>query len=822
MASLVLASQRLPAQVSGGTMNVAGVVRDSATGEALPHARVVLTSVNRAAESNADGRFILVGVPAARQLLRVQALGYRAVSRVISPDSMNIPLVVTLSRLTVTLAATTTTADWEQGMAPLVTAGVSQTAISTAQVEAMPSLGEVDVFRTLQMLPSVSGTGDGSANLSVRGGAPDQNLVLLDGMTVYHVDHFFGLFSAFNADALKDIQLYAGGFPAQYGGRLSSVVDLTGKTGDEHTVRGSVGLNFLSARGELEIPLGNGSWLLSARRSYTDIVQSPLYNRLFSYAGGSSTTTTTQGAQGAPAGPGGFGGRNPFQQQTLSPSFYFYDLNSKLTYRPSGRDFLALSVYSGRDNLDQSQQATGGFGPPGAAANNTATGTQDLTVWGNRGASGRWFRQWRDRFSSDALIAASRYTSDGQRTASGGTPAGAAFNFGFDETNRVDDVTLRLDNELQVASWSRLRFGTWVTHNTVAYSFDINSGDTTQRNRNTARNGNANLSAVYAQHEWTPLSAVTITTGLRASSYSATSRAYLEPRASAMLQVTPWLQLKGAWGQYHQFVNRVENEDVLQGSRDFWVLADTSLIPGAAEHRVLGFVVDQPAWVFNVEAYDKSLSNVAIFSRRFRQAFGVNTGSFFYEGTGSSRGVEFMAEKKQGRLTGWLTYTLAKATSTFADIDGGNPFPSEYDQRHEAKAFGAYALGNWELSATTLYGSGRAYTAPESQYQLKLLDGQSQTYIHVGGKNAQRLPAFQRSDLAVSRVFRSDALDWKLGLSFYNVLNRRNVSYRQFDLSESPPVITDITQPGFLPTLDLKVTLRDLRRLMGDSPAGAP
>jgi hypothetical protein len=181
-------------------------------------------------------------------------------------------------------------------------------AISTAQVEAMPSVGEADVFRTLQMLPSVAGAGNGGASLSVRGGTPDQNLVLLDGITVYHVDHFFGLFSAFNTDALKDIQLYAGGFPARYGGRVSSVIDLTGKAGDERHFRASGGASLLSARGVVEIPLGRGSLLLSGRRSYTDVIKSGLYNRLFDFArqGSSAQTRTQVGFGGGGRGVGRF------------------------------------------------------------------------------------------------------------------------------------------------------------------------------------------------------------------------------------------------------------------------------------------------------------------------------------------------------------------------------------------------------------------------------------------------------------------------------------------------------------------------------------
>ncbi len=801
-------AQTPPSAVARRNVTVQGIVRDSATGEVLPHARIELVDLRRSVESNLDGRFAFVSVPSGAHQLSVQYIGYRLMRRAISTDTISGVLSIALPKAVVRLAEAQVKADADQrGAVAAIGQLPGQISISTAQVEAMPSLGEADVFRTLQMLPSVAGAGNGTASLSVRGGTSDQNLVLLDGMTVYHVDHFFGLFSAFNTDALKDIQLYAGGFPARYGGRVSSVLDLTGKAGDEHKFRASGAANLLSGRAVVEVPLGKGSWLISGRRSYTDVIRSGLYGSLFNFAKSQGTATAAPTPR-----VGRFG--NQFQTATVDPAFYFYDFNSKLTYRPSQKDVLAISLYSGLDNLDQSQALPARPGPGGAATTTTTTTLDDITTWGNTGASARWFRQWGGLFSSDALVASSRYTSNGNRTANGGLPnGGPTFNFGFTERNTVKDVSARLDNALQAASWSRLEFGTWITRNTVTYDFLVGT-DTTQRNRNTTRNGTSLLSAFYLQHTWSPISALEITTGVRSNTYDATNTTYTEPRFAVGWQATPSLRLKGAVGQYHQFVNRVENEDVLQGSRDFWLLADTVLQPTTAQHRIVGATFDRPGWALNVEAYDKTLQHVSLFSRRYRQAFGVNTGSFFYSGDGTARGLEFLMEKKRGALTGWAAYTLAKFNSTFASVDNGQEFPTSLDQRHELKGFGQWTLGKWEVAATGVFGSGRPYTAPISQYQLKLLDGTSQTYINVGDKNSERLPSYQRMDLSFTRLFHTEGtFDWRVGVSLYNLANRRNVSFRKFDLSTSPMTISDVTQLGFTPSIDVKLTLRDIKRM---------
>jgi outer membrane receptor for ferrienterochelin and colicin len=798
------------------TFTITGVVRDSATGEVLRNARVGLVSSPRAILTNVDGRFALLGVPEGPQTLRVQYVGYASRLLTLRADTLTGPLAIILTKAVVRLSTTTVKSAIDQS--PTVIAigrDASVQAISTAQVEAMPSVGETDVFRTLQMLPSVAGAGNGGASLSVRGGTPDQNLVLLDGITVYHVDHFFGLFSAFNTDALKDIQLYAGGFPARYGGRVSSVVDLTGKAGDEHHFRASGGASLLSARGVVEIPLGRGSVLLSGRRSYTDVIRSGLYNRLFDFARqGSSAQTRTQVGFG-----GGGRGVGRFQQVQVDPSFYFYDLNAKLTFRPSSKDVATISVFRGLDNLDQSQTLGGGFarfnpgGPAAPTANATPT-LNDLTIAQNTGASARWFRQWSARWSSDLIASQSQYLSDGNRTASGGLPnGGARFDFGFTEANTVDDQTVRLENIVDVAAASRVEFGVWAIRNTVTYRFAVGSTtDTVQTRRNTIRNGEATTLAAYAQHTWTPVPTLDITTGVRSTQHDATSQSFVEPRVNAGWQITSSLRLKGAWGRYHQFVNRVENEDVLQGSRDFWLLADTTLRPQGSTHVIAGLLYDRPSWALNIEAYDKTLENATLFSRRYRLAFGVNTGSFFFTGDGHARGLEFLLEKKRGSVTGWAAYTLMKATNRFDEVDGGRAFPSSIDQRHELKGFGSWQLGKWDLSAVGVYGSGRPYTAPISQYQIKLLDGRQQTYVNVSDKNSQRLPAYQRADLAVSRIFETTgSFDWRVGLSLYNLLNRRNVSFRKFDLSTDPIVVTDVAQLGFTPSIDVKLTWRAQR-----------
>ncbi|HUP51144.1 MAG TPA: TonB-dependent receptor [Longimicrobiales bacterium] len=793
LVSLGVALDGSIAGLAAQARDVTGTVRDSISGETLPNAVVSVEGGTARTLTDRLGRFTILGLGDGAYTLEVEYLGY-ATARVEVASSRDEALVIYLAPRAIELAGVRVeaTGDLAQANGP-----ISQITISPREVSALPSLGEADVFRTLQLMPGVSGTNDATSGLYVRGGTPDENLVLLDGMTVYHVDHFFGVFSAFNADAIKDMRLFKGGFPAIYGGRTSSVIDMIGKAGDAQRFNVAGGVNLLSGHVLTEVPLGGrGAWLVSARRSYTDLIRTPLYNGIFN---------TLQGAEEEQPGPGGFGGGPPggfggnFAQQTIQPDFYFYDLNSKLTYAPSDEDVLALSVYSGQDELDESSVGQQLSGPNGQTV--LTPDRVDRSSWGNHGVSGRWSRAWTSRTTSDFLTAYSEYFS----RADAGVESSQIAQ-GFRENNRVTDLTVRLDNTWQAARASEIGFGAQLTRSSVEYAFDQLRGDSIGGALDVQ--GSGTLLAAYAQHHWLASRQFDVTVGLRTTSYDQTSRMYWEPRASADFRLDDRLRLKAAWGLYYQFVKRVENEDVLEGSRDFWLLAGERIDPSRAEHRIVGASYDTGEYLFDVEVYDKILDGVSQFSTRARQQPGQQVGDLFFTGAGNARGVEVLLQKQQGRLTGWLGYTLAKVEYELAGFNDGEAFPASHDQRHEINAVTSYQIGPWSLAATWVYGSGRPYTLPEAQYALQLLDGRTLYYVHVGEKNGHRLPAYHRLDVSATRRFTLGRAFYELNLSLFNAYARNNVWYRQFDLSQLPMVVTDVRTLGFTPSIGLRVGLR--------------
>ncbi len=812
--------------------SITGYVRDAETDEALPFANVIIEGTNYGAATNSDGYFVIVNAPADTCKLKVLYVGY-APQEVMVDNTSRIerPLLIKMERQVVELDGITVEAEVQMLDA---TGRVSEVALSPPELAVLPNIGEVDIFRSLQLLPGISSVSDGSSGLYVRGGTPDQNLVLLDGMTIYHVDHFFGFFSAFNADAIKDIRVYKGGFPAEFGGRTSSVVNLTGKTGDVNNLRYGLGLNLLSGHGVVEIPLSDkATFLLSARRSYTDVVKSSLYDKLFDFLSGDDEYRST-GGTGQTGSGSGWGGAPNISMGAESPDFYFYDINGKITLTPTPEDIISLSIYNGRDNLSQFQDLSGSrfeyreeeslFEDPNASLQ-----TGQSTRWGNFGISGKWSRKLHDRLYSHLLVSHSNYFSryDLNRAfhSSSGVDSLKYFRgtaSASKEDNELRELTVRLDNEWHLTNSHDLKFGFGLSNLDAHYFSTLN--DTT---RLMGRETKALQSSFYLQDLWKLSRNFDITAGLRGTHYDKTGpgsfqfvnyrSVYLEPRASFVYSFTENHRLKGAWGRYRQFVNRITNEDILEGSRDFWILADESLKPGFAEHWIFGAAYENEDYLLDAEGYYKNLKEVVEYSRRLgyswtmigrRQSVDLVRAMGFFQGGGFVRGVDVLAQKKKGRLTGWIGYSYGKVDYEIPEFNNGRPYPASHDRTHEVSVVGKLSIKNWDISGTAVYATGKAYTVPESQYYLDFKDGTRQGYIHISDKNSYRLPPYHRLDLSISRNFETRSVRYVLGFSVFNVYNHDNIWYRQFNLNTVPVAVTDVKMLGFTPTVYFQIYSR--------------
>ncbi len=773
----LLYSPRLKAQ---NTRTVTGIIKDKLSGETLPYATIGVQGTNNGTSTNTDGYFTLLNVPD-NGVLIISYLGYQTTKITLTPEMTKTQLVIQLNPDYNELKEVVITDKKDQLMK--VSENISQISISPAQIATLPSLGEKDIFRSMQLLPGVSGTNETSAGLFVRGGTPDQNLVLLDGFTVYQVDHFYGFFSAFNSNAIKDIQLYKGGFDAQFGGRLSSVMELTGKSGNTQKVGVEGGVSLLSANATIEVPIlkDKASLLIAGRRSYTDILKSNLFQNIFDLVANAADTPDESG----------------FVKVENEPSFYFYDFNAKLSFRPTSKDMIALSYYNGEDNLDNSRKVS--IVLPSL---DIIFDTKDLSNWGNQGTSLKWARQWNSRFYTNTVVAYSRYFSNRDRdtdiTIARSDTSSFTFTIGTLEENRLQDVTTRIDNEWLLSSQHRLKFGLQVTYNDITYDYSLNDSVPILQ-----RDGTGVLASVYLQDQWKITPALTLNFGVRGNHFDVTNQYYWEPRASASFQATKRIKLKAAWGQYYQFMNRIVREDISQGSRDFWLLANNQDNPVSnSTHYIVGISYETPLFLFDVEAYHKDMTGLSEFTLRLTPTSEtINTNNLFFSGTGYAQGVEFLIQKKTGIYSGWIGYTLSQVRYNFPGISP-EEYPALHDQTHEFKIVNSLKLGQWTFAATWMYATGKPYTAPVGSYNVTLLDGTSNNYLNISAKNALRLPAYQRMDLSVTFKFNlTDQTKASAGISIFNLYNQKNIWYKEFDIIENEVIETDINYLGFTPNL---------------------
>lgn len=781
---------------------VKGRVSDKNSGETLPFASVFVRGTSNGSTTNVDGYFTLFAVPSDTVILEVVYLGYHTTYHRLRPD-MNIEdLQIEMEDMSQQLTQVIVTATKEEQLLKAST-GISKLSITPAAMATLPSFGERDIFRSLQLLPGVSGSNEASSGLYVRGGTPDQNLVLFDGFTVYHVDHLFGFFSAFNTNAIKDVQLHKGGFESKFGGRLSSVVELTGKDGNTEQFNMGIGMSLLSVNGFIEAPFadGKGSFLIAGRRSF----QSNFYSNIFD-----SFTQANQSNSDAPQQTRG--GR--FGQQEIQPNTYFYDLNAKVTYRPSDKDVLSISFYNGQDDLDNSRNTdNNAFNRPGGGNLDFSFERQstDLTKWGNWGSSAKWSRRWTDRFYSNANLSYSNYYSVRERsnstTVTRSDSTFTRYNGSF-ESNDLKDFTFKLDNEWKLNQKNQLEFGIQNTYNDIEYQFTQNDTISVLNRLNSGWTNSA-----YLQDRHVFGDKLILKGGLRASHYSITNKVYLEPRASMTYLLSDKIKLKGAWGKYNQFATRVVREDIQQGSRDFWILADDTSVPiGKAIHYIGGIAYETEKYLFDVEGYFKNLDGLTEYSTRFvSSGFGpdrtLNYEEFFYTGTGKAKGLEFLLQKKSGQMTGWIGYTLGRVKYDF-EAFGEDPFFANQDQTHELKIVGNYKLSkNFTLGATFIYATGRPYTAPTGFYELTLLDGSTADFFEVSDKNELRLPDYHRFDISATWDFRLGNSKANLGLSIFNVYNRQNVWYKEYEVVEGELLETEVNLLNLTPSLFFSWTL---------------
>jgi hypothetical protein len=641
---------------------------------------------------------------------------------------------------------------------------VGKTDVSPALIKSVSALlGEADVLKTLQLLPGIQAGNEGAAGLNVRGGSADQTLILLDGVPVYNASHAFGFFSVFNADAVNNIEVLKSGFPASYGGRLSSVIDVHMKEGDKYNFHGEGGLGIIFSKLTLEGPIkhGKSSYLFSARRTYADLFIRPILR-----ASGSS----------------------------LDVIPYFGDVNAKANFPVGTNDRFYLSLYLGQDKLRTKEDFSD-------KKNDAALS------WGNTTAQARWNHEFSKKMFSNFTLTYSRY----RFSTSGSIEEKEAGLDNFREADLyfsgVHDWAIKADIDYLPAPEHFIKTGFALT----LHKYD--PGILRHSLRDSLQNysieyGNQSLYTheydAYIEDDIKLSAKMKANAGVRMSMFAVNRRRFfsLQPRVNWLYKLNGKWNLKASYSKMNQYLHLLTNSSVSLPT-DLWVPV-TEHIPPQTSHQLAGAVSYSydKSLEFSMEVYYKSLKNVIEYGDRA----GFRSNTYGWEqiletGTGTAYGVEWLVQKKKGKITGLASYTFSRSLRHFDNLNDGKSYPFKYDRPHELKMAAVWQSSKrFEASANWIFITGTAVTLPSSYYY----DPYTQEYIDVyASRNNERMPNYHRLDVSMKFIKQKRKYLRTWVLSVYNVYNRLNpfMRYKAYASTDRKIEFEDVTAFPFLPSI---------------------
>lgn len=740
-----------------------GVVKDSLSGETLIGVTLKFSAISQSGTSTNAYGFYSYKLSPGEYNLSVSYIGYRSINRKVSINSdirldLNMLPDNTLEEIVISS---------EKRNDNVVNAQMGVAKINLSEIRNVPVLfGERDVLKTLQLLPGIKSAGEGNSGFYVRGGSTDQNLILLDEAPVYNASHLLGFFSTFNSDAIKDVSVFKGGMPAQYGGRLSSVLDIRMNDGNKKEFTAEGGIGLISSRLKVEGPIikDKSSFMISGRRTYADA--------FLALSKDSSINKNT---------------------------LYFYDLNAKVNYQIDDKNTLYLSGYFGRDELGLSE--TFGFD------------------WGNATSTLRWNHLFSNRLFSNTSLIYSNYNYVIENFLEENN---------FRVNSSIRDMNLKQDFQLALNNSHNIRFGLDLIHHTIAPG-NITASATSSVNEITIEKRKGSEIAAYISDEWEVNDKLNLVYGLRASSFYlfgpgvfptfdkdgniTSSKTYdagklvksyfnLEPRVSASLQLNEFSSLKSSYTRNTQNLHLMSNSTA-SSPTDLYIMNSNNVKPEIADQIALGYFrnFNNDNYEFSTELYFKQLQNQIDYRSGTDLRGNTNVEADLLFGDGRAFGIELFLKKRFGKLNGWVGYTLSKTERKFNDIDQGRWFNAKQDRTHDLSLVGIYkAAERWTFSSTFVFNTGNAVTFPAGKYQLN-----NKTVYYYPERNSNRMPNYHRLDLSATlegKPGKKLQSSWSFGI--YNMYNRKNAYSIDFRDDPDNPTRTQAVRTtlfGIIPSI---------------------
>lgn len=747
-------------------ITLSGTIKDESTGELLIGASVRIKELPQNGTASNSYGFYSLTIPEGDYTLIVTYIGYENFLKQYSAyktETINFSLTAKSILKEVVISANKPNND------NVTSAQMGTEKLSMTQINNVPVvLGEKDILKTITLIPGVKSAGEGNTGFYVRGGASDQNLILLDEATVYNASHLFGFFSTFNSDAIKDVSLFKGGMPAEYGGRLSSVLDIKMNDGNnkDYTVQGGLGL--ISSRLKVEGPIikNKGSFMVSARRTYVDFFLK------------ASTDSTIKGS-----------------------SLYFYDLNAKANYHFDDKNAIYISGYFGKDVIG----LKGIFG----------------TNWGNSTGTVRFNHLFSSRLFSNTSLVFSNYNY---------TIQSLQTDNNFKATSQITDINLKEDLQYSTGGSNTIKFGINILHHTIAPG-DITTTANSSFNSKSIEQRYGFENAAYISDNWKISDNLTVLYGLRFSgmfllgpgtfsSYDSSGNTInkntfssnqlvkgyfnLEPRVSASYQLDDQSSIKASYNKNTQNIHLLSNS-TSSTPTDLYVMSSNNIKPEISDQLSTGYFknFDDNIFEFSAEIYYKWMQNQIDYKDGAQLIANQDVESELTFGSGRAYGLELYLKKKFGRFNGWIGYTLSRTELKFDAINNGNYYPARQDRTHDISVVSIYQLNKrWTFSSTFIYGTGNAVTYPTGKYQIGGL-----TTFSYSERNGYRLPSSNRIDIGATlegKEHKKYHSSWTF--SIYNIYAHHDPYIITFQDSKTVPNTTEAQETSIFATRIPSVT----------------
>ncbi|MES2873778.1 MAG: TonB-dependent receptor [Bacteroidota bacterium] len=703
---------------------ISGYVKDAGSKEALIGASVMIPSLKTGTSTNQYGYFTITVRNSDTISIVVSYSGYQPSLKQIMSRS-DIQLDILLQPALNTLNEVVVNASRNQDNVNKAQMGVIDIPIKA--IKDLPVLlGERDILKTIQLLPGVQAGQEGTSGFYVRGGNLDQNLIQMDEATVYNPNHLFGLFSTFNVNAINSVKLIKGGFPSEYGGRLSSILDIKMKEGNKTKFQTEGGIGLISANLTFQGPLqkNKSSFIISGRRSYIDQL---------------------------------------LKQASKTTAYRFYDFNAKVNYELGEKDHVFASFFRGNDD----------------AAYTGANSLNYGTNFGNTTATLRWNHLYGNKiFSNTSLIYNDYHLQLGT----------SQNNYYQVLYTGIKDINAKTDFTATSGSNHTIKFGANYIYHTLypgAMSAKIaKTGKKVVINPDSLTKRLSNEGALYINDDYQVSSRFSVNYGLRVPFFSAGTKTYsfIEPRVTTRLSINDQTSIKASYTQMNQFMHLVPSSTASLPA-DIWLSSSLKIKPQTSKQVALGLFKNfkENEIETSVEVYYKTMNNQVLFKEGTQILLNTNLDDILTFGKGKSFGVEFFAKKNFGRLSGWASYTLSKSTQQFPELNFGNSFPASFDRGNNLSLVASYNLTKtWTLSADFVYYTGRPYTLPAGKV---LVNGDGSLYDNYysdyTSRNNSRFSAYNRLDFSVSnkkqvKLFKKFAYEREWSFGLYNVYNRAN------------------------------------------------